>query len=64
MFLCQSVYISVMSGLFDFADNIIGFLLTKYYFVFQCLLVGDSEGQVTVLQLRSMPTPPAPEKQV
>ncbi|KAL4236328.1 WD repeat-containing protein 78 [Mactra antiquata] len=28
-----------------------------------CLLVGDSEGQVTVLQLRSMPTPPPPEKQ-
>ena len=31
---------------------------------FQCLLVGDSEGQVTVLQLRSMPEPPTPEKQV
>ena len=31
---------------------------------FQCLLIGDSEGQVTVLQLRSMPAPPPPEKQV
>ena len=38
----------------------------EYYAIvcFQCLLVGDSEGQVTVLQLRSMPEPPTPEKQV
>ncbi|KAL3868793.1 hypothetical protein ACJMK2_041553 [Sinanodonta woodiana] len=29
----------------------------------ECLLVGDSEGQVTVLQLLSMPKPPDPDKQ-
>ena len=34
------------------------------YFYFQCLLIGDSEGQVTVLQLRSMPAPPSQENQV
>lgn len=26
-----------------------------YLCVFQCILVGDSEGQVTVYQMRSMP---------
>lgn len=26
-----------------------------YKFIFQCLLVGDSEGQVSVYQMRSMP---------
>jgi len=33
-------------------------------FILQCLLVGDSEGQVTVLQLRSMPAPPSLDQQV
>jgi len=32
--------------------------------LFQCLLVGDSDGQVTVLQLRSMPQPHSPDQQV
>lgn len=34
----------------------------SYYFlfdVFQCILVGDSKGELTVYQLRSMPEPPA-----
>lgn len=35
---------------------------SSYYFlfdVFQCILVGDSKGELTVYQLRSMPEPPA-----
>ena len=32
--------------------------------MFQCILVGDSEGQVTVYQLRCMPDPPPAEDQV
>ena len=30
----------------------------------QCILVGDSEGQVSVYQLRGMPDPPPKDQQV
>ena len=34
------------------------------YLCQQCLLVGDSEGGVTVFQLQHMPDPPKPKHQV
>ena len=35
-----------------------GIVDDRSLFYFQCLLVGDNEGQVTVYELRCMPPPP------